>query len=54
MLPLSRREMLARCGTGIGTIALTGVLADDGSVAHASGSSKHEALDDGSVRTIPP
>ncbi len=29
MLPLSRREMLARCGTGIGTIALAGVFADD-------------------------
>jgi hypothetical protein len=28
MLPLSRREMLARCGTGIGTIALAGVLED--------------------------
>jgi hypothetical protein len=27
-LPLSRREMLARCGTGIGTIALAGVLRD--------------------------
>lgn len=31
MLPISRREMLARCGTGIGTIGLAGVLAD----AHA-------------------
>jgi hypothetical protein len=30
MLPLSRREMLARCGTGLGTVALAGVLADDG------------------------
>ena len=29
MLPLSRRQMLARCGTGIGTLALAGVLADD-------------------------
>jgi hypothetical protein len=28
MLPLSRREMLARCGTGIGTLALAGVLHD--------------------------
>ena len=28
MLPLSRREILARCGTGIGTIALAGVLRD--------------------------
>ena len=28
MLPLSRREMLARCGTGIGTIALAGILED--------------------------
>ena len=40
MLPLSRREMLARCGTGIGTIALAGVLADAHGrppVAHAPG-----------------
>ena len=29
MLPLSRRELLARCGTGLGTVALAGVLADD-------------------------
>jgi hypothetical protein len=29
VLPISRREWLARCGTGIGTIALTGMLADD-------------------------
>src|SRR5438034_947741 len=29
MLPLSRREMLARCGTGLGTVALAGVLADE-------------------------
>ena len=29
MLPLSRRQMLARCGTGLGTLALAGVLADD-------------------------
>jgi len=28
MLPLSRREMLARCGTGLGTVALAGVLHD--------------------------
>ena len=28
MRMLSRREMLARCGTGIGTLALAGVLAD--------------------------
>ncbi len=28
MLPLSRREMLARCGTGLGTVALAGVLRD--------------------------
>jgi hypothetical protein len=28
-LPLSRREMLARCGTGVGTVALAAVLADD-------------------------
>jgi hypothetical protein len=27
-MPLSRREMLARCGTGIGTIALAGILRD--------------------------
>jgi hypothetical protein len=41
MLPLSRREMLARCGTGIGTIALAGVMADAHGappVAHAPGS----------------
>jgi len=42
MLPFSRREMLARCGTGIGTIALAGVLADEQrAVADASGSSKN-------------
>jgi hypothetical protein len=35
MIPLSRRELLARCGTGIGTIALAGVLRD----AHAADSS---------------
>jgi hypothetical protein len=29
MLPISRREMLVRCGTGIGSIGLAGVLADD-------------------------
>ncbi|MBM3981741.1 MAG: DUF1501 domain-containing protein [Planctomycetes bacterium] len=29
MLPLSRREMLARCGTGVGTLALAGLLADE-------------------------
>src|SRR4051812_8757964 len=29
MLPLSRRDMLARCGTGLGTVALAGVLADE-------------------------
>jgi hypothetical protein len=41
MLPLSRREILARCGTGIGTIALAGVLADEGRAgADASGSLK--------------
>jgi Protein of unknown function (DUF1501) len=33
--PLTRRELLARCGTGIGTIALAGVLRD----AHAADSS---------------
>ena len=27
--PLSRREMLTRCGTGLGMLALAGVLADD-------------------------
>ncbi len=37
MLPLSRREMLNRCGTGIGTIALAGVLADDAPLACAAG-----------------
>src|SRR6266536_3209760 len=36
----SRREMLARCGTGIGTIALAGVFSDEQrAVADASGSS---------------
>lgn len=40
MFPISRREMLARCGTGIGTIALAGVFADEQrAVANASGSS---------------
>lgn len=29
MLPLSRRELLSRCGTGLGTVALAGVLGDD-------------------------
>jgi hypothetical protein len=29
MLPLSRREVLARCGTGVGTLALAGLLADE-------------------------
>src|SRR4051794_20610503 len=28
MLPISRRDMLARCGTGLGTLALAGVFAD--------------------------
>src|SRR5262245_33371267 len=37
-IALSRRELLARCGTGLGTIALAGVLADEYYVAHASGS----------------
>ncbi len=32
MLPLSRRDMLTRCGTGLGMLALAGVMADD---AHA-------------------
>jgi hypothetical protein len=41
MLPLSRREVLARCGTGIGTVALAGVLADDSrALAGASGLAK--------------
>ncbi|HJZ57226.1 MAG TPA: DUF1501 domain-containing protein, partial [Gemmataceae bacterium] len=31
MLLLSRREMLTRCGTGLGMVALAGVLADDAS-----------------------
>jgi hypothetical protein len=41
MQPISRRELLARCGTGLGTIALAGVLADDAAgtpVADAPGS----------------
>ena len=29
MLPITRREALARCGTGLGMLALAGVLADD-------------------------
>ena len=29
MFPLSRRDMLTRCGTGVGLLALAGVLADD-------------------------
>ncbi|MBA4062478.1 MAG: DUF1501 domain-containing protein [Isosphaera sp.] len=33
MLPLSRRDVLARCGTGLGTVALAGVLADDARAA---------------------
>ena len=40
MLPLSRREVLSRCGTGLGMIALAGVMADDAgasSVAHTPG-----------------
>ncbi|MFM8271645.1 MAG: DUF1501 domain-containing protein [Gemmata sp.] len=41
--PLSRREMLARCGTGIGTLALAGVLADCAPRASA-GSSREEPL----------
>jgi hypothetical protein len=43
-LPLSRREMLSRCGTGIGTIALAGVLADEAARARAVGSSKDDPL----------
>src|SRR5262245_20350013 len=39
MIPLSRREVLARCGTGLGTVSLAGVLSDDGAVVYASGSS---------------
>ena len=39
MLPLSRREMLSRCGTGIGTIALAGVLRDATRPTHAPRSS---------------
>jgi len=31
--PLSRRELLARCGTGLGLVGLTGVLADAGELA---------------------
>ena len=33
MLPLSRRDMLTRCGTGVGMLALAGVLADDARAA---------------------
>jgi hypothetical protein len=29
-LPLSRRDLLRRCGTGLGTLALAGLLADEG------------------------
>src|SRR6266566_8147071 len=35
MLPLSRREMLARCGTGLGMLGLAGVLADAHELAPA-------------------
>src|SRR5215213_1510833 len=31
----SRREMLTRCGTGLGMLALAGVLADDGALVGA-------------------
>ncbi len=33
MFPLSRRDMLTRCGTGVGMLALAGVLADDARAA---------------------
>ena len=33
MLPVSRREMLARCGTGFGTLALAGLLAEESHAA---------------------
>src|SRR6476660_5756619 len=32
---LSRREMLTRCGTGLGLLALAGVLAEDGALTAA-------------------
>lgn len=53
MLPLSRREALTRCGTGLGLMALAGVLADDARAAepdadplapktgHFAGKAKH-------------
>src|SRR5258708_10281189 len=41
-LPLSRRELLQRLGTGLGVLGLAGVLADESAgatpVAHAPGS----------------
>src|SRR5438094_7024777 len=33
MLPLSRRDMLSRCGTGLGMLALAGLAADAGELA---------------------
>ena len=47
MLPLSRREILARCGTGIGTIALAGVLRD------AQGADTPRAVDPLAVKKPP-
>src|SRR5947208_5610114 len=35
MHDFSRREMLTRCGTGLGMLALAGVLADDGALGAA-------------------
>lgn len=35
-LPLTRREMLRRCGTGLAMLGLAGVLADDGGMVRAA------------------
>ena len=35
-LPVSRREVLARCGTGLGLMSLATLLADEGSLAQAA------------------
>ncbi|MDB5310344.1 MAG: hypothetical protein JWO38_4546 [Gemmataceae bacterium] len=34
---LSRRDMLSRCGTGLGMLALAGLMADDGAAAETAG-----------------
>ena len=39
--PFSRREMLRASALGFGSIALHGMMAEDGAFAHASGSEKH-------------